>query len=145
MNAPRTRGRGRRRAMSEINVVPYIDVSLVLLIIFMVTAPMLQTGVDVDLPDANAKPIDAQAEFPVLVTIDAQGNLFVDVGNQGDRPVAAEALTRQIQAALARKPGRAVLIRGDRAVDYGRVITVMAALKEAGVPSVGLMTRPIEQ
>jgi biopolymer transport protein TolR len=131
--------------MSEINVVPYIDVSLVLLIIFMVTAPMLQTGVDVDLPNAQAKPIDARSELPILVTIDAGGGLFLDVGNQGDRPISAEALTPQVQAALARKPETAVLIRGDRAVDYGRVIAVMAALKNAGVPNVGLMTRPNEE
>jgi biopolymer transport protein TolR len=131
--------------MSEINVVPYIDVSLVLLIIFMVTAPMLQTGVDVDLPRADAKPVDPASELPILVTIDAAGAVFLDVGNQGDRAVDTTELTSGVQAALVRRPGTAVLIRGDRAVDYGRVIGVMAALKHAGVPNVGLMTSPIEE
>lgn len=145
MNAPRTRGRHRRQPMSEINVVPYIDVSLVLLIIFMVTAPLLQTGVDVDLAEANTQPVDVRSELPILVTIDAEGSVFLDAGNQGDRPISADDLMPAVQAALARKPGTAVLIRGDQAVDYGRVITVMAALKNAGVANVGLMTRPTEE
>jgi biopolymer transport protein TolR len=131
--------------MSEINVVPYIDVSLVLLIIFMVTAPMLQTGVDVDLPRADAKTVDPVSDLPILVTIDAAGAVFLDVGNQGDRAVDTTELTADVQAALVRRPGSAVLIRGDRAVDYGRVIGVMAALKHAGVPNVGLMTSPVEE
>lgn len=145
MNRRGARGRSRRKPMSEINVVPYIDVSLVLLIIFMVTAPMLQTGVDVELPQAEAKAVDPRTELPLLVTIDAEGGLFLDIGNQGDRTVEAEELTARVQAALEAKPGTAVLIRGDRSVDYGRVIAVMAALKNAGVPNVGLMTRPIEE
>jgi biopolymer transport protein TolR len=131
--------------MAEINVVPYIDVTLVLLIIFMVTAPMLQTGVDVDLPQAEAKTVDPSKDLPIIVSIDAAGTLFLDVGNQGDTPIAPEELTTRVAEALAAKPGLAVLIRGDRAVDYGKVITVMAALKNAGVPNVGLMTSPAEE
>jgi len=131
--------------MAEINVVPYIDVSLVLLIIFMVTAPMLQTGVDVDLPQAEAKTVDPTQDLPIVVSIDAEGTLFLDAGNQADVRVEPEELTTRVVAALESKPGLAVLIRGDKSVDYGKVITVMAALKNAGVPNVGLMTSPAEE
>lgn len=146
MNVQTGGGRGsRRKPMAEINVVPYIDVSLVLLIIFMITTPLLQTGVDVDLPKAEAKAVDPAQEPPVIVSINATGNFFVDVGNHVDRPVDAETLSGEVMGAVRQKPGRPVLIRGDKAVDYGKVITVMAALKQAGVPSVGLMTSPPEE
>ncbi len=147
MNMPGATGRrgSRRKPMAEINVVPYIDVTLVLLIIFMVTAPMLQTGVDVDLPQAESRNIDPSKGLPIVITINAEGALFLDVGNQGDKPVGAEELTAAVTKALAKKPELSVLLRGDRAVDYGRVISVMAALKNAGVASVGLMTSPLEE
>lgn len=138
-------GRGRRRRpMAEINVVPYIDVSLVLLIIFMVTAPLLQTGVDVDLPQAEARTVDPQQDLPIIVSINAEGRLFVDAGNEEDVEVDSEELTVRVTDALQKKPGLPVLIRGDKSVDYGKVVTVMASLKNAGVPSVGLMTSPAE-
>ncbi|WP_347258793.1 protein TolR [Methylocaldum sp.] len=138
-------GRGcRRRPMAEINVVPYIDVSLVLLIIFMVTAPLLQTGVDVDLPQAEARTVDPQQDLPIIVSINAEGRLFVDAGNQEDVEVDSDALTARVMDALQKKPGLSVLIRGDKTVDYGKVVMVMASLKNAGVPSVGLMTGPAE-
>jgi len=136
---------GRRKPMAEINVVPYIDVSLVLLIIFMITTPLLQTGVDVDLPQAEAKQVDPKDEPPVVVSINAEGKLFVDTGNHDDVEVDAGALSGKVLGAVQDKPGRPVLIRGDKSVDYGKVITVMAALKRAGVPSVGLMTAPVEE
>ena len=135
----------RRRPMAEINVVPYIDVTLVLLIIFMVTAPMMQTGVDVDLPQAEAKTVETDEQLPVIVSIKADGSLFLDEGNQADSPVTADELAGRIQAVMAKKPGLPVLIRGDQKVDYGRVVTIMAALKQAGVPRVGLMTRPANE
>lgn len=143
MNVP---GRGgRRKPMAEINVVPYIDVSLVLLIIFMITAPLVQTGVDVDLPQAEAKTVESQEDKPpIVVSIKADGSFYVDLGDHDDQPVAQEALMSKVTAALRFKPGTAVLIRGDKAVGYGKVVTAMAALKQAGVPSVGLMTSPLE-
>lgn len=145
MNVQTGGGRGsRRKPMAEINVVPYIDVSLVLLIIFMITTPLLQTGVDVDLPQAEAKTIDPTQDPPVIVTITAEGRLLVDAGDHEDVPVDAAALSEKVLGAVQRKPTRPVLIRGDKSVDYGHVITVMAALKQAGVPSVGLMTSPAE-
>jgi biopolymer transport protein TolR len=131
--------------MAEINVVPYIDVTLVLLVIFMVTAPMLQTGVDVELPKAEAHNIDPSEQTPVIVTINKDGLVFVDLDNQGDREVAESDLAATVAAVLAGKPAVPVLIRGDRKVEYGRVVEVMARLKTAGVPSVGLMTNAAEQ
>ncbi|QXP83000.1 protein TolR [Methylococcus sp. Mc7] len=148
MNVSTGSGRGsRRRPMAEINVVPYIDVSLVLLIIFMVTAPMLQSGVDVDLPKAEARAIDPNQDKPIIVTIDKDGQLYLDATNQEDVPVDVPGLIEKVTRALAEKSDKdrtAVLIRGDQAVDYGRVITVMAALKNSGVSQVGLMTSPVE-
>lgn len=147
MNGPGAGGRraSRRKPMADINVVPYIDVSLVLLIIFMVTAPMLQTGVDVELPQADSRNIDPGKDLPIVITINAAGGLFLDAGNQVDKPMGAAELTAAVTQALRKKPDVAVLIRGDRAVDYGRVIAVMAALKNAGVANVGLMTSPVEE
>ena len=135
---------GRRQPVAEINVIPYIDVCLVLLIIFMVTAPMLQSGVDVDLPQAEAKSLDMQETLPIIVSIQAGGEVFIDVSNTGDVPVSDEELIPKIQGAVAEKPGIQVLIRGDENVAYGRVVSVMASIKQAGIPSVGLMTRPPE-
>lgn len=135
----------RRKPMAEINVVPYIDVTLVLLIIFMITAPLLQTGVDVDLPKADAKPVNQDKDPPLVVSIDASGNFFIDVGENQDKPIGSEDLFARVAAVLRQKPETAVVIKGDRAVDYGKVVTVMAALKNAGVPSVGLLTDPAGQ
>ncbi|MGR9107713.1 MAG: protein TolR [Gammaproteobacteria bacterium] len=132
----------RRRPMAEINVVPYIDVSLVLLIIFMITAPLLQTGVDVELPSAEAKTVPQTETPPLIVSVDAEGQTFLDVGDHKDNAVEADELTLKVAAVLRHKPETAVLIRGDANVDYGKVVTVMAALQAAGVPNVGLMTRP---
>lgn len=138
-------GRRRRRPIAEINVVPYIDVTLVLLIIFMVTAPLLQTGVEVELPKAAARPIDPSQTLPIVITIEADGRTFLDLDNRGDQPVDEANLASRVTEALRKTPGLAVLIRGDRRVDYGRVVTVMAKLRAAGVPSVGLMTGPVEE
>ncbi|MGR9072566.1 MAG: protein TolR [Gammaproteobacteria bacterium] len=131
--------------MAEINVVPYIDVTLVLLIIFMITAPLLQTGVEVDLPQAEAKTIEQESDLPVVVSIDKDGRYFIDVGGEEDEPVQAEELLYRVAAILRHKPQTKVFIRGDQAVDYGAVVKVMAALKNAGLANVGLMTSPYEQ
>jgi len=135
----------RRKPMAEINVVPYIDVTLVLLIIFMITAPLVQTGVDIDLPQADTSPVEQGNEPPVIVSVDKQGRFFIDIGEQDDAPVSAEVLLYRVAAVLRNKPKTQVYIRGDHTVAYGKVVTVMAALKNAGVPSVGLMTSSFEQ
>jgi biopolymer transport protein TolR len=133
---------GKRRLMSEINVVPYIDVMLVLLIIFMVTAPLITQGVKVDLPQTVAEPIPPSDNEPVVVNIDAAGNYYINYGENQDQPVAAETLINRIAALLKYQPGIPVLVGGDKDVPYGQVVRLMSTLQSAGVPSVGLMTVP---
>ena len=134
------RGNKKRRPMSEINVVPYIDVMLVLLIIFMVTAPMLMQGVKVDLPEANADPVENQDSEPLIISVDAAGQLFLNVGSQEDQVLSLATIRDRVAAVMRRSPEKPVLVWGDRAVPYGEVVTVMVALQEAGAPSVGLVT-----
>lgn len=132
--------------MSEINVVPYIDVTLVLLIIFMITTPMLQTGVQVDLPQAESAPIEQQEEIPpIVLSIKEQGQYYLKVNNENDELIQVEEINARIMAVLNEKPTTAVLINADSRVDYGRVVSIMAKLKNAGVPSVGLMTQPEQE
>jgi biopolymer transport protein TolR len=131
--------RNKRKPMSEINVVPYIDVMLVLLIIFMVTAPMLMQGVKVDLPDASADPVEKQDSEPVIVSVDAAGQLYLNLG-QEEQILALATIKERVAAVMRRSPDKPVLVWGDRAVPYGEVVTVMVALQEAGAPSVGLVT-----
>lgn len=134
----------KRRPMAEINVVPYIDVTLVLLIIFMITAPLIQQGVEVDLPQADAKELPQDQEPPLVITVDASGSYYMDVGEETGKAVELELVAIRVAAILRHKPKTAVLIRGDLNVDYGKVVTVMAVLKKAGVENVGLMTQSPE-
>ncbi len=136
------RQRTRKRPMSEINVVPYIDVMLVLLIIFMVTAPLLSQGVRVDLPEAPAAPLPPSEKVPVIVNIDKRGSLFINYGNDQDKPISPEDLIIRVSALLKYQPGTPVLVGGDADIPYGRVIQVMTLLQKAGTPSVGMMTEP---
>ena len=131
--------------MSEINVVPYIDVMLVLLIIFMVTAPLLSQGIKVDLPQTPSKPLPPNEKEPVIVNIDKNGNFFINYGDDQDKPVTAEVLVNRVSALLKYQPDIPVLIGGDAMVPYGQVVQVMSLLQRAGVPSVGMMTDPPEQ
>ncbi len=133
---------GRRRPMAEINVVPYIDVTLVLLIIFMITTPMLQSGVEVDLPRAQAAMVEQKEDTPPLViSIQQGGNYFINSGNGEDEAISKEAIYPRVEMILKNKPETQVLINADKNVDYGTVVTTMADLKHAGVPSVSLMTK----
>lgn len=133
---------GRRRPMAEINVVPYIDVTLVLLIIFMITTPMLQSGVEVDLPRAQAAMVEQKEDMPPLViSIQQGGNYFINSGNGEDEAISKEAIYPRVEIILKNKPETQVLINADKNVDYGTVVTTMADLKHAGVPSVSLMTK----
>ena len=134
------RTRSKRRPMSEINVVPYIDVMLVLLIIFMVTAPMLMQGVKVDLPEASAEPVENQDSEPVIVSVDGSGKLYVNLGSNEEQVLSLATVKDRVAAIIRRSPDKPVLIWGDQAVPYGEVVTVMVALQEAGAPSVGLVT-----
>ena len=131
--------RKKRKPMSEINVVPYIDVMLVLLIIFMVTAPMLMQGVKVDLPEASAKPVENQDSEPVIVSVDAAGKLYLNLG-QEKQVLSLPTIKDRVSAVMRRSPEKPVLVWGDRTVPYGDVVAIMVALQEAGAPSVGLVT-----
>lgn len=125
----------RKKLMSEINVVPYIDVMLVLLVIFMITAPLLTQGVKIDLPQADAKPVDTQDRETLVVTIDRDGRYYLD-----DRRIGPDELGKKVTAILRARPQTPVLIRGDRNVGYGQVVKAMALLQAAGASSVGLIT-----
>ncbi len=139
------RQRIRKKPMSEINVVPYIDVMLVLLIIFMVTAPLLSQGVKVDLPQVPSAPLPPNETEPVIVNVDKNGNFFINYGENQDKPVSAEVLVNRVSALLKYQPGIPVLVGGDKNVAYGHVVHVMTLLQQAGTPSVGMMTDPPEK
>ncbi len=137
--------RQRRRPMAEINVVPYIDVTLVLLVVFIVAAPLFTQGVEVDLPRAAATPIVPEEDKePLVVTVDAQGRFFVNVGEDPEAPVDEVTLVNRVAAVLRHQPGTPVLVRGDRDVPYGRVVEAMSLLQRAGAPRVGLVTESPE-
>ncbi|MCW9046775.1 MAG: protein TolR [Gammaproteobacteria bacterium] len=126
--------------MSEINVVPYIDVMLVLLVIFMITAPIVQQGVEVDLPQAAAKTMSPDESEPVVVSVDRKGDFYLDIGDEPDKPIDAMLMVNRVAAVRQLKPDIPVLVRGDRNVGYGKVIDAMVLLQKAGVEKVGLMT-----
>lgn len=135
----------KRRSVSEINVVPYIDVMLVLLIIFMVTAPLLKQGVDVDLPTAPANPLDAESPEPIVITVDKRGLMFLNIALKPDNEISEEALVKQVKAALSREPKRPVMVRGDANGPYQNVVATLVLLQQANVESVGLVTDPEEK
>ncbi len=139
------RQRVRKRPIAEINVVPYIDVMLVMLVIFMITAPLLTQGVKVDLPAAAAQPIEEADKEPLVVTVDAGGSMYLNVGDAPETAIAAEGLVQTMAAVLRRQPRKTVLVRGDHAAEYGMVVSAMVLLQQAGVPNVGLVTDPPEQ
>lgn len=131
--------RNRKRLVSEINVVPYIDVMLVLLVIFMVTAPMLTPGVPIELPEASTEPLPVDDEEPLVVSVNGQGQLFINIGGDGETAVSLGVIKDRVMKVLAAKPGTPVQLRGDQGLDYGTVMKVMSALQGVGVTSVGLV------
>ena len=133
-----------RKPMSEINVVPYIDVMLVLLVIFMITAPLLTQGVQVELPKTASEPIDRKQDEPLIVTVDAEGVYYLNVGEDPKKGVESDMLVQRVAAVLRHKPETQVLVRGDKNVNYGKVVIAMALLQKAGASSVGLLTEASE-
>ncbi len=135
----------RRSPMAEINVVPYIDVMLVLLVIFMITAPLLSQGVQVDLPQASAQPLTQQEKEPIIVSVDAAGHYYLNISSTPEQEIAGQPLMEQVAAALTQdkqhNKTRPVLVKGDQNVDYGKVMQAMVLLQQAGAPSVGLITK----
>lgn len=132
----------KRKPLAEINVVPYIDVMLVLLIIFMVTAPLLMQGVKVDLPQAPSSPLDDSDEEPLIVSIKADGSYYINLGQKGDEQKPLGKIVDQVSKILRQKPQTPVLVWGDKTIQYGLVVNLMSLLQGAGAPSVGLVTEP---
>ncbi|NNE38490.1 MAG: protein TolR [Gammaproteobacteria bacterium] len=146
------RNRIKRRPMAEINVVPYIDVMLVLLIIFMITAPLLSQGVDVELPRLSSEPMVPEPDNPpVVISVDRDGNYYIafggDILSDQDKPISAQVLVNRVAALLKyaaeqNRPKTRVFVKGDKNVPYGHVVVLMAMLQNAGVEGVGLITEP---
>lgn len=138
--------RGHRGTLvSEINVVPFIDVMLVLLVIFMITTPLLTQGVKVDLPKTENKALPPQQKEPLIVTVDSQGRLYLNIANKPSQPITPRALSHLVSDQLAGAlPGEArpVLVRGDKNANYGKIVEAMILLQQAGAKSVGLITQP---
>ncbi len=133
----------RRKQMSEINVVPLIDVMLVLLIVFMITAPLITQGVKVDLPQADAEPIEDSDEVTLVVSIDAEGNYFISLGKEDNsEPVALESIGEDVAKIMNQNPAVPVFLEADQAVNYGVVMSLMSTLGDAGVADVNLITQP---
>lgn len=142
MSYPRSRS---RRMMSEINVVPYIDVMLVLLIIFMITAPLITQGVKIDLPKAPSEVLPPTETEPIVVSVDAAGRIYIDISDEPYQAVSESTLVTRVAAVLKYRPKTDFLVEGDGKVEYARVVEVMTLLQAAGVPTVGLITEPPEQ
>lgn len=134
---------GGRRLLGEINVVPYIDVMLVLLVIFMVTAPLLTPGIEVDLPQAAAAPLDPDTfdeQEPLVLSIDRDGRLYLNIGEDKDAALAEGIVLQRASVVLRRRPGTPVLVRADEAVPYGQVVRGMVLLQRAGAAKIGFVT-----
>lgn len=135
--------RRRRRRMSEINVVPYIDVMLVLLVIFMITAPLMNLGVEIELPTGNAEPMEDQGD-PLMVTVTANGDFYLDTGDQ-PQLIDGQTLVDRVSAIAVRNPDLQVLVGGDQQTDYQYIYQAMVYLQQAGVASIGLVGDPEEE
>jgi biopolymer transport protein TolR len=137
----------KHRLMAEINVVPYIDVMLVLLIIFMITAPLLTQGISVELPKAGAETLDPELlrdNEPVVLSIDRDGLLYLNIGENVDSPIDEQTVIERTSAVIRRNAQTPVLVKADQAVPYGRVVTGMVLLQQAGAAKVGFLTDPVE-
>ena len=135
------------RLMSEINVVPYIDVMLVLLIIFMITAPLLTQGIKVDLPKAGAEPLPASLlkdNEPLVLSVDREGQFYLNIGQAEDEPLDEVTVVARTAAVLTRSPDTPILVKADQAVPYGRVVTAMVLLQRGGAEEVGFITDPLD-
>lgn len=138
--------RHSRHPVAEINVVPFIDVMLVLLVIFMITTPLLTQGVKVDLPKTESKALPPDQKEPLIVTVDATGNLYLNIASQPNHPITSRVLSNLVKTQLeqtAREGAeRPVLVRGDKNTNYGKIVEAMVLLQEAGAKKVGLITQP---
>jgi biopolymer transport protein TolR len=131
-----------KKLMAEINVVPYIDVMLVLLVIFMVTAPLITQGINVELPSANSDVIDLQKLEPITITVKKDGSYYLDIGEQSEKAASLEKVESIIDKVMRNKPQTPVLVSGDKDVKYAAVINLMASLQRSGVVNLALLTEP---
>lgn len=142
------KNRIRRAAMSEMNVVPFIDVMLVLLVIFMITTPLLTQGIKIDLPQTEAKAIPPEQKEPLIVSVDATGNFFLNIAEKPSQPLTARALSNlvatQLSASSQANEQRPVLVRGDKNANYGKIVEAMVLLQQAGAKQVGLITQSLQ-
>lgn len=138
--------RGHRKPpIAEVNVLPYIDVMLVLLVIFMVTAPVLTQGVNVDLPEVTSEPVKTDQDLePLVVSVDADGRYYLELGADSKEPLTLTVAIEQVARLKRQNPDLPVLVRGDRRVPYGDIVVLMSELQNAGVTQVGLISRPPE-
>ncbi len=135
----------KRKLMGEINVVPMIDIMLVLLVVFMVTAPLLTQGIEVDLPKANAQPIETAPEHdPLVLSVDAEGNFYINAGANKDQPQTGAEVARRVGIVLGEKPETPMFVKADRAVPYGNVVGAMVVLQQAGATNIGFITDPLD-
>ena len=130
----------RRKLMSDINVVPYIDVMLVLLVIFMITAPLLTQGVEVELPKTSNEPLPLDQKQPIVLTVDATGRYFLNIGSEPDRAIDTKTLQIIVSKVTGVKPDTPVFVRGDHRADYGKIVNAMSVLQAAGVNKISLVT-----
>ncbi|SIS58830.1 protein TolR [Neptunomonas antarctica] len=134
------RKKNKRKLNAEINVVPYIDVMMVLLVIFMVTAPMLTQGVNVELPQTSAEPVDAQDQEPIIVTVDKEGLYYINIGGDEMEAVTPDEVASRVEKIMNINPKQLLLVRGDKEVNYDKVVRLMSLMQESGVSSIGLVT-----
>jgi biopolymer transport protein TolR len=134
--------RESKKPMAEINVVPYIDVMLVLLVIFMITAPLITQGINVELPAANSDAINLQKQEPVIITVQKDGRYFMDVGGHEENAASIEQVESILGKIMRNKPQTPVLVSGDKEVKYEAVINLMASLQRSGVINLALLTEP---
>jgi len=135
----------KRKLMGEINVVPYIDVMLVLLVIFMVTAPLLTQGIEVNLPKASSEPIESVSNHqPLVLSVDAAGNLYINVGEDEDEPATGKQVVARVGAVLRNRPDTPILVKADREVAYGNVFAAMVLLQQGGALNIGFVADPLD-
>lgn len=132
----------KRKPMAEINVVPYIDVMLVLLVVFMITAPLLMQGVKVELPQTPAEPFESKDDEPLIVSVKADGSFYLNLGGEQETAKPLPEIQEAVAKVLRLKANTPVLVWGDANVPYGEVVKAMTSLQAAGAPSVGLVTEP---
>ena len=132
----------KRKLVSDINVVPYIDVMLVLLVVFMVSAPLMVQGILLNLPEASNEPLPREQQDPLIISVDSKGQFYLEIQSSQNEPLALIQLSEKISSILKVKPSLQVVVRGDGQVEYQRIISLMSELQNTGVDNVGLITSP---